>query len=830
MLPVAAVLPELVRQLAAAPQLLLHAPPGAGKTTVVPLALLAAPQFAGQRLLMLEPRRLAARAAAQRLAFLLNEEVGGTVGYTTRLDRCVSSRTRLELVTEGILARRLQRDPSLDGNGLVIFDEFHERHLQTDLSVALTLDVQRHLRPDLRLLIMSATLAVERLQALLPQAAALGCDGRLFPVDVRYLPATPEGDPAAYTAAAVRRALHDHDGDILAFLPGSGEISRAQELLADAGCDLVPLYGDLPREAQDRALHAGTRRRVVLATPLAETSITVENISVVIDSGWMRQPEYDAARDMTRLVTVRVSRANAEQRAGRAGRLAPGTCYRLWSTGTHHALLDHPVPEILQADLTPLALDLALWGAEPGALTWLDLPPPGAYARARQILHLLGALDAGGRLTNSGRAMATLPVHPRLAALLLQAKAQQCGGLGCDIAALLAERDIRCRADDRDADFSARLAALHAFRRNRLPRGYDRSAVQRVDRLAVQWRDLLQVPPSGTVDERMVGCLLAQAYPDRIAKRRGTADERFLLAGGRGARLRGGDTLRHADWLVVADLDAGTTDGMIRLAAAFDESLLTTRLAQLLRTEEQCAWDARAEAVVAVRTVQCGAITMSETALPAPSAEVAATAVLDGIRRLGLACLPWDEDTRQWQARVLSLRAWLGEVWPDVSDVALLATLEQWLLPYLTGITRRAQFARLDLMAALHGLLDRTQQQQFARLAPTHLTVPSGARHRLAYHPDGAPPVLAVKLQEMFGCRTTPRVANDTIGVRLHLLSPARRPLQVTDDLAGFWARTYAEVRRELRGRYPKHPWPDDPLAALPTAKTKKQVQRRKCT
>jgi len=890
-LPVSESLPELRTRLAAASQVLLHAPPGAGKTTVVPPALLAEPWLRGRRILVLEPRRIAARAAAARVAELLGDRVGGVVGYRTRLETRVSAATRIEFLTEGLLARRLQHDPTLDGIGAVIFDEFHERHLTGDLALALALDAQRQVRPDLKLIVMSATLAVAALQRLLPQAATVACTGRMFPVAIRHLPETPD-DYCAAAVATIRRALSETAGDILVFLPGIAAIRRVQQALTDLPAQVVTLFGDLAADEQDAVLRPGAHaaRRVILATPLAETSVTVPGVSVVIDSGWQRQPRYEPAREMTRLATVRVSKANAEQRAGRAGRLGPGVCYRLWSAGTQHALLEHPEPEMLQADLAPLALELAAWGvADPATLTWLDPPPAGAFARARATLAALGAVevthaledatdavnvsagaghdaeeslnaecgtdnslhskqdsiivpracDAGekvreagesqyGRITRSGRQLAALPLHPRLAAMLLFGAARGQGALAADIAALLAERDILARADN--CDLAARLAVLHACRRGRRPHDCDRNAVAAVVRVAAQLHLLLRDTPLPNgiplaSDDDTAGILLAHAYPERLGKRREPGNDLFLLAGGRGARLRAGVAFCGCEFIVAADIDSGQRDSIIHLAAGLSAAAVRIAFADRICWRERVFWSDRDGDLVATRAEMLDALVLCEGPWEKPDPAAATAALLTGIRARGLAALPWREDDRQWQQRVLCLRTWLPDGnWPDVSDEWLLANLEQWLAPSLAGITRFARLAALDLAAALNHLLDYRQRQQLAALAPTHITVPTGSSIRLRYA-LGQAPVLAVRLQEMFGCVATPCVAGGRVKVLLQLLSPAHRPVQVTDDLAGFWSGSYAEVRRELRGRYPKHVWPDDPRHAAPTRRAKPRPQ-----
>ncbi|MBI3512578.1 MAG: ATP-dependent helicase HrpB [Proteobacteria bacterium] len=834
-LPIEPLISELRRILETSVNVVLQAPPGAGKTTRVPLALLNQPWLGGQRVIVLEPRRLAARAAARRMAALLGETVGETVGYRMRMDTKVSAKTRIEVVTDGVFVRQAQHDPGLGGIGLVVFDEVHERGLDSDLNLALCLEVQGALRRDLRLIAMSATLDGARVARLLGDAAVLTSEGRSFPVETIHLerPAPRELEDAV--AATVRRALAEADGDILVFLPGAAEIRRVAQRLD--GLDEVvvaPLYGELPQREQDVAIlpDPDGRRRVVLATAIAETSLTIEGVAVVIDSGLMRLPRFDPRTGMTGLETVRVSQASADQRRGRAGRLGPGRCYRLWREAEQRALLAFTPPEILAADLAPLALELANWGtADPAALAWLDPPPAAAFEQARTLLIELGALDDAGRITAHGRAMARFGVHPRLAHMMLAGHALGHGRLAAAIAAILAERDlVKARPGARDADLRVRVELLAGETDRRgLPDGLsvDRGALQRARQSAQQWQRTLGAPAAQAVAVDHAGLLIALAYPDRIAQRRAGRDGvgQFLLSNGRGALLPATEPLAASDYLAVADLDAGRQDARIFHAAPLGLDDIEAAFGDRIESTERVAWDAAAGAVLARRQRRLGRLVLKDEPLARPSATLVAAALLEGIRAAGLACLPWTKALEQWRARVGFVRrlAVAPGGWPDLSDAALLGGLEQWLAPFLDGVTRLAQLKGVDLGAALHALLDWQQRKALDSAAPTHLVVPSGSRVPIDYETADVP-VLAVRLQEMFGLTTTPTVAGGAVPVLLHLLSPAARPVQVTRDLASFWRTGYDAVKRDLKGQYPKHYWPDDPLQARPTNRTKKRM------
>ncbi len=819
-LPIHSVLPELRVTLRRQRTAILQAPTGAGKSTVLPLELLGEPWLLGKQIWMLEPRRLAARNVAARMAALLGEETGQTVGYRVRFESRVGPQTRIEVLTEGILTRRLQKDPSLEGVGLVIFDEFHERSLQADLGLALCLEVQQALRPDLRLLLMSATLDGEGIGELL-EAPVLRAEGRAHPVEIRYLTRDPQGPLSGVVAGAVTRALSEQPGDILVFLPGTAEIAQVERLLSERHPEVerAPLYGDLPIAAQQAAiLPHPQRRKVVLATSIAETSLTIEGIRVVVDSGYARLPRFDAKSGLTRLETVRVTRDAAEQRSGRAGRTGPGVCYRLWSQATHSQLVAQRKPEILEADLASLVLELAQWGVQdPYRLAWVTPPPMGAIRQARELLEALGALE-GPTLTERGRGMLEWPTHPRLAHLLLEGQALGKSALAADVAGLLEERDPLPR--EVGADLFLRLEALRHWRQTRqtLHRA-EPGVLARIERLSEQWRGRLGVAPDNTFPEpELVGLLVALAYPDRLARLREGERLRYRLSGGRGVRLREDDPLASAPWLAVAHLDAGQEEGRIYLASVVEPQ----DLQPFTRELKLVTWDTQSGTLVARAEQRIGEVVLSSKPLRNIHPHERKQILCQAVRSEGLGLLSWSEELRQWQARILSLRSWRPEEdWPDVSDAHLLETLENWLAPWLEAVWRREDFARLELASILGGLIPWPLPARLDALAPTRLTVPSGSRITLTYHPDGSPPVLAVKLQELFGLAETPTINEGRTPVRLHLLSPAHRPIQVTQDLKSFWNNTYPEVRKELRGRYPKHPWPEDPWNAKPTRKTK---------
>jgi ATP-dependent helicase HrpB len=821
------VLPSLLDALSSHTGVVLQAPPGAGKTTLVPQALLSAPWLGEQIVVMLEPRRVAARAAATRIAELLGDSVGALVGYRTRGDSRVSRQTRIEIVTEGVLTRRLQRDPTLDGVGALIFDEFHERHLQSDVGLALALRTQRLVRPDLRLLVMSATLDGASVSRYLGDAPIVTSEGRMHEVETRYLEPHGRTGLASIVIPTIHFALSRDPGDLLVFLPGAGEIARADETLRrELSGDVVvaPLHGSLDAASQDRAIRpdANGRRKVVLATSIAETSLTIEGVRVVIDLGYSRVPRFDPSTGMTRLDTVRVSKASADQRRGRAGRTAPGVCYRLWFEHDSLQLLDRSPPEMLHADLTPLALDLASAGvAAPTDLDWLDAPPPASFAHARELLLELEAIDEQGVITDHGAAMAELPVHPRLAHMLLRSRESHLSRLACELAALLEERDIAlARGEPLDVDIMLRVEALRGGRS--LIVDVDPRATQRVraqaDRLARQ----LRAGPVAAGDLASVGTLVALAYPDRVAKRRTGSAPRYLLRNGRGAELTGAQTLATSPYLVAAQLDDRRPESRVFLAAAIAVEDIREQFTGQIVDERVVELDDNSGSIVARRRERLGAIVLRETATDA-APDDARHALLDAIRRRGIAQLPWTDAATRFRQRLRFVAAHAPPPsWPDPSDAFLLERIDEWLAPSLMTARRLRDVERVDLVAALGGLLDWRQRRELDDLAPTHVVVPSGSRIPIDYT-DPQVPALAVRLQEVFGLQETPRVLGGRVALTMHLLSPAHRPVQVTRDLAGFWRTSYFDVRKDLRGRYPKHEWPEDPLSAQPTRRAKRR-------
>ena len=834
-LPIDASLPALLDALSRGRSAVVVAPPGAGKTTRVPLALLTAPWLGRQRIVMLEPRRLAARAAAARMAHTLGERVGATVGYRVRGDSKVSAATRIEVVTEGILTRLILDDPTLDGIGVVLFDEFHERSLVADTGLALALESRDAVREELRLVVMSATIDGAAVATLLGDAPVIATEGRMFPVSLRWLVPRDRERVEAHASRAVRSALEATDGDVLVFLPGAGEIRRVEAQLMGASLPphvrVRPLHGTMGNADQDAAIAPSPQgeRKVVLATTIAETSLTIEGVRVVIDGGLVRVPRFSPRSGMTRLETVRVSKASAEQRRGRAGRVAPGACWRLWAEHDHAALLDRLPSEIVDADLASLALDLAAAGVpDPSTLRWLDVPNPARFALARSLLAQLGALDARGQLTAHGRAMSALPVHPRLAHLLLVGRERGLGSLACDVAALLAERDIvRSRAPmlgPVEADLRLRLEAMARGQGTAGLSAHglevDAGALHRVRDEADQLRRALGVART-LGDSQDAGLLVALAYPERLARRRDGAASRYVMRGGAGAVLSGAQSLGASEWLAIAQVDAQSPVARVFLAAPLDAGEARAIAGDAITLEEEVRWDDEAGRVRARRVERLGAIVLASHPLEADDPALVARALTAHVAERGLDALPWSDAARGWQQRAAFART-IDAAIPDVSDAALLASLDAWLLPALSVRARKDVLATFDLVGAITALLGWSGRSAVDRLAPTHLVMPTGSRMAVDYA-DLSAPGISVRVQELFGLGATPTVGDGRVRVVLTLLSPAHRPVQVTRDLGLFWRTSYAEVRKELRGRYPRHAWPDDPLHAEPTTRARKR-------
>jgi len=841
--PIDNVIPVLKAAVIENPSVVLHAPPGAGKTTRVPLALLDVMSREKGRIVMLEPRRIAAVSAARWMAHLLGEEVGRTVGYSIRFDRKVSASTRIEVVTEGILTRRIQADPGIEGVAMVIFDEFHERSLNTDLALALCLDVRGNLREDLKILVMSATLDCGPIAALLGDAPIITSSGKAFPVEESYISDTRDRFLTDRIIKTIETALNETTGDILVFLPGAGEIRACSEALQpvmDRRGDITtlhPLYGDLPFEEQERAILPAQTRKIVLATNIAETSLTIEGVRVVIDSGLTRKLQYDPSTGMNRLITLTVSKASAAQRKGRAGRLGPGICYRLYSRYTFQSMVPFASPEIVESDLASLVLELMAWGVkEPSQLSWLDLPPVAAWDAAKNLLTDLGALDPFNSVTIMGKAMAGLPLHPRLARLLLRAGELGCMSLGADLAALLSERDIIRRSMSQsmmnihNPDIDERLGILRSWRKRAgLPANSDLWALRAVDRTSNQLARLMhqrhEGPDHKQDDHDMISRLLLCAFPDRIARKCGAKNHdevqgRFVLVQGRGVRFASISTLSNSPFIVVAHMDAGDKgEGLVHIAASLTEAIIREECANRIETIRRVEWDRRQSRLIATREERLG--TMLLSAKPFTATDEEAAPILCEMIRMTPGILTFTKETRQFQGRVALMRnIFTEESWLDLADEHLLSVPEDWLLPCLSGIRSAQGFADIDILHALRSQLSWEHLRLLDERAPTHIVVPS--RHRVALdYTSGKMPVLAVKLQEMFGLADTPAIAAGRVKVLLHLLSPARRPIQITQDLKGFWDGSYQQVKKEMKGRYPKHPWPDDPWNAAPTRRTK---------
>ena len=806
-LPVDAIIPDLKAALATRPSAILVAEPGAGKTTRVPLALLDDAWAAGQKIVMLEPRRLAARAAASRMAETLGEKVGQTVGYAVRMERKISAATRIEVVTEGMLTRRLQADPELADTALVIFDEFHERSLDGDLALALCLDVQRGLRPDLKILVMSATLDVQALRAQLGDAPEIKSQGRMYPVETYYLDKASRQTIVADVARACLRAAREVKGSLLVFLPGESEIRRVASELQAAdlpATDIRPLYGAMALEDQDLAIKASPlgRRKIVLATTIAETSLTIDGIEAVVDCGFKRAPRFDAASGMTALETIRVSAASAEQRKGRAGRLGPGRCYRLWPEEEMRALAPHDEPEIRTAELSSLALELTAWGVSVrDGLPFIELPPSGAFAQAQELLSELNAVDADNRITPHGKAMARLPLHPRLAHMVIAAKDLGAGQRAAEIAALISERDGLPR--DAPLDVEQRLLHLRGNARDRI-----RQAAKQIAGLAQLGEDTADVG---------AGVLVGFAYPDRIAQKRGRHG-RFRMASGAGAEIAAHDTLAKQDFIAIALLDGASAHGRVQLAAELSEAEIEKHFAALISQKAEVFWDSKTQVVSAAQIKKLSALVLSEKPLLDATPEQISVAMLQGVFQMGLGSLPWNDAAQMFRARIIFLARVMPDAgFPDLSDDALKASLADWLLPYLSGMSRKSHLERLDMLAILRSLVPHELLSRIEKLAPSRMEVPGGGHYKIDYAVEGDP-VLSVRLQEMFGMHSAPQIADGRARLKIELLSPAGRPVAVTQSLETFWVNGYPDVRKDLRGRYPKQFWPEDPLTAQAVA------------
>ncbi len=813
-LPIDEVLGDLRATLGARPNAVLVAPPGAGKTTRVPLALLDEAWLGGQKIILLEPRRLAARAAAARMADTLGESVGDAIGLRVRMESRVSRKTRVEVVTEGVFARMILEDPSLEGIGAVIFDEFHERSLDADLGLALALDAQGALREDLRLLVMSATLDGARVARLMGDAPAIESLGRAYPVETRHVPRDPRARLEDEVARVVITALRAEPGSMLAFLPGQGEIARVADMLrervTDETVDIAPLYGAMDRRAQDLAVSPALagRRKIVLATSIAETSLTIEGVRVVVDSGLARVPRYEPDLGLTRLETVRVSRAAADQRRGRAGRVEPGVCYRLWEEAATGALSPYATPEILDADLSGLMLDLAAWGArDPASLAWLDPPPAPAIREARALLEGLGALDGEGAITGAGRAIRALPLPPRLARMVVTAAARGEAETAALVAVALVERGL----GGDSVDLAERVDRLA---RDRSRRSED------ARRMAKGWAAACPRPARAeATGETGIGALVALAYPDRIAKARGKPGE-FLMVNGRAAALEPHERLARGPFLAIAEISGRAAAARILAAAPMTQAEVEAVAGDSIETREETAFDRASAALRTRRARRLGAITLTEQVLPTPAGPGSARLLADGVAGLGLSRLPWTKALAQWRDRAMFLRRAQGDIWPDLSDTALAASAAEWLAPHLDGKTSLAAITADDLAQALRALLPWDMLRRLDDDAPTHFEAPTGNSVALDYEAEGGP-ALAIRVQELFGLAAHPSIAGGRVPLTLHLLSPAHRPIQITRDLPGFWKGSWSAVKSEMKGRYPRHVWPDDPAAAAPTARAK---------
>lgn len=830
-LPIQKVLPLIKDTFRKKTSAVLIAEPGAGKTTQTPLAFLTEPWLNGKKIIMLEPRRLAARSAASYMASILGEPVGKTVGYRVRMDSRVSAETVIEVVTEGILTRMLQSDPELSGIAMIIFDEFHERSIHADTGLALSLESQSVFRDDLKLLVMSATLDAEPVAALLGQAPVIQCAGRSYPVETIYAPVSGSQRLEQAAAGVIRRALSEEEGDMLVFLPGVGEIRRTARELSRSGLPhnvvIRELFGQLSPEKQDEAIRpAGEgHRKIVLSTSIAETSLTLEGIRIVVDSGYMRTEIFSPRTGLPQLITRRVSKASADQRRGRAGRVAPGRCYRLWSEEEHTRLPEMNIPDIRESDLAPLALELAAWGVrDPEELSWLDTPPSAAFQQGRELLLQLGALDAGGGVSPHGRNMAELGMHPRLAHMLLMGRNMGQGALACRLAVVLQERDLLSGSEAAaDSDIRTRMERLQLLEQGRYSGPGDEGKDGTVKRMMQEIRNLLQqlgLKQDRQMDMNSCGLLLSFAYPDRIAKNRGRGS--FLLRSGRGAVLKSVQPLSRADYLVAAAVDDKGSEGSIQLAASLNYNQIGRYYDKDIFDMKEVSWDSSAGAVRARIRQKLGAIVLKERVYDQPMEQEISKAILEGIRREGLSLLSWPKQAVQMRQR-LSFMKFHNKDWPDVSEEALMNHLEEWLEPYLDGARNRNALQKLQTAALLENLLTWEQRQQLSKEAPTHIKVPSGSSIAIDYQ-DPSNPSFAVRLQEMFGLPETPRIAGGRVPLTIQLLSPAQRPVQVTSDLSSFWSNGYFEVKKDLKGRYPKHYWPENPLEAVPTNRTRAKM------
>ncbi len=819
-LPIVKVLPELKEAMRSGRRAVLSAPPGTGKTTLTPQSFLDEPWLNGKRILMLEPRRAAARAAACRIAALLGEDAGQTVGWRIRGENRIGRNTRIEIVTEGILTRQLQSDPELSGVGMIIFDEFHERSLNADLGLALCLDIQEGLRDDLRLLVMSATLDVAATTAMLGNCRSIHAEGRVFPVETRWNSAPDLRDLPAAAARTVLKLLQEEPGSILVFLPGAGEINTAAGILHGRVMDdviIAPLHGSLDRQAQDAALLPPPpgKRKVVLSTNIAETSLTIEGVRMVVDGGYAKTALFDPSTGMTALRTVHISKASAEQRRGRAGRMEPGICCRLWSEHDHLRLEDFSRPEIYEADLAPLCLELALWGTEANRLRWLDPPPEAALNASAELLRELGAIGHDRRITAAGRQLAALPVHPRLGSMLLHAGKLRLAALGCEIAALLEERDIAGNQSLAGTDLRTRLQML---------RGDSDTAgtLSGTRRQVLTIRDqLLRIlgEKYQPHDFDHAGLLTAFAYPDRIGKKRKTGSLNYLLSGGRGARFAEAESVASSEFIVAARLDSAGADAKIQLAAPVTEAELREHFTDMITAVDSMRFDRERQAAAIVRETRLGALVLNSAPLNNPLPELIAAAITEGIRETGLQVLPWSDETVSIRERVNFARKMAPDIWPDWSDETLLHSLDAWLKPFLAGIRSFDTLKKLDLKTVLNTALGYELSSRLEREFPERFTVPTGSRIHIDYSTDE--PELPVRVQEMFGCAVHPAIGGGRIKLRVRLLSPAMRPIQITSDLPTFWHGSWELVKKEMKGRYPKHHWPDNPAEADPTRKAK---------